>query len=50
MYDYTEEEYAIMATEDFLLSINYLSPEVLERVKMKIEVEIRERDLAKENV
>jgi hypothetical protein len=45
MYDFTEEEYDMMAAEDFYQSISNLSLEVLEKVKMKIEVELRERDM-----
>jgi hypothetical protein len=45
MYDFTEEEYDMMAAGDFYQSIPNLPLEVLEQVKMKIEVELRERDM-----
>jgi hypothetical protein len=50
MFDYTEEEIDMIVTRDFYVTIEKLPTEVLEQVKMKIEVEMRERDLAKENV
>ena len=49
MFDYTEEEIDMIVTQDFYVTIEKLPTEVLEQVKMKIEVEMRERDLAKEN-
>ena len=50
MFDYTEDEIDMIVTQDFYVTIEKLSTEVLEQVKMKIEVELRERDLVKENV
>jgi hypothetical protein len=50
MFDYSQDEIDMIVTQDFYVTIEKLPTEVLEQVKMKIEVEIRERDLAKENV
>jgi len=50
MYDFTNEELEMMTAGDFYHAIPNLPLEVLEQIQMKIQVELRERDLAiKEN-
>jgi hypothetical protein len=49
MYDFTEEEICMIVARDFYLSVENMPSEILEKIKMKIEVELRERDLSKEN-
>lgn len=47
MYDYTEEEICMIVARDFYLSVENTPTKILEKILMKIEVELRERDLKK---
>jgi len=50
MYDFTNEELEMISAGDFYQSIPNLPLEVLEQIHMRIEVELRERDMfIKEN-